>query len=782
MTSNFLKSLSLSVKTPPDLLTWLEMIPGFSWNSPGVQGLDQLPQDDLLGVDLSVTERGVDSRSGKSDNTADQASLTELSGPALPWSGYLPWPGVIDAGFDAHPGNGSQGLGGRSGGLDVVGAGLVGAVTHPANPILVQWRQGDGLAASIPQQLHQQFRQGPVEVFRVPQGISAEQELATDPPRHDAALANVDWLVGIQATSNDSFYNSGQLWGMYSSDSPTAAGGTGTTNRFGSQAEQAWAQGHTGSSSTVVGVVDEGIDYTHPDLYLNIWLNPGEISRLDFFSSLADINSDGLITFRDLNHTANSSFVSDVNLNGRIDAGDLLADVRWEDGVDGDGNGRPDDLVGWDFYNNSNDPFRAADGDNHGTHVAGTIGAMGGNGVGVAGVNWDVQLMSLKFLGPDGGYTSDAAAAVNYFANMTLSHDIDFGGKAQYVGTNNSWGGGGYSSTLNNAILNGARAGNLFVAAAGNATRNNDVTPAYPANYSTKSALGWDAVVSVASITSSGSLSGFSNYGASTVDLGAPGSGIQSTVAGGGYARYSGTSMATPHVTGALALMASAYPSATPQQLVEALHAGAAPTASLSGTTVTGGRLDVNASLQALAASQGGGSGTPLPPNSTPLAIWGTTASDTLTGSQGGGSGADQITGVTQFGTAAANLGRGQIDTVTGGAGADLFLLADDRGGFYNDGRSTKSGTGDFLRINDFNPNEDALQILGSSQYLVRNVTINGTAFSEIYLGNDDSILNSRDELVARLQGAPLSGAGATALGNSSGVFLLGGPSWTNVV
>lgn len=773
----------------------------------------------------------------------------------------------------------------------------------PANRILVQWQPGATASqrstalrsirgAKLKGTLESAPGLGLVEVIELPPGQTQNAATQAYRRRGGVALAEPDWVVGVQATSDDPAYTGGSLWGMYSSDSPTSAGGSGTTNVYGSQAEQAWARDFTGSSKVVVGVIDEGIDYTHPDLYRNIWLNQGEIRSLSFFSRLTDADGDGLITFHDLNDSRNSNFVEDVNLNSRIDAGDLLSDTRWADGTDGDGNGYRDDLVGWDFYNNSNDPFRASDGDNHGTHVAGTIGAIGGNGLGVAGVNWTAQLMPLKFLGPDGGYLSGAIAATNYYAAMTRSHDVDFGGKAQYVGTSNSWGGGGYSSTLNNAILNGAKVGNLFVAAAGNSASNNDTTASYPANYSTTSALGWDAVISVASITSTGGLSSFSNYGANSVDLGAPGSGINSTVAGGKYASYSGTSMATPHVSGALALMAAANPQATPQGLVQALFNGTASTPSLAGKTVTGGRLDVNAAMQQLLPGDpgdGGGDGdtdapeppptssptyalipsaaavnegasvgftltttnvvqgtslvwkisgidaadvaggqlqgtlnvgsdgkasfnvalaadqlteptpeaftasvfsdattttplasaTPVTVNDTsqtpstdqPLVLWGTTGNDVITGRSAN----DQLAGVRSSGTRAADLGRNQVDTLTGAAGADLFLLADRRGTFYNDGSSRSQGTGDYARIKDFNLAEgDRLQLRAGSQFLYRNVTLNGIATTEIFLGNGDNSFSAADELIARLE--------KTALAPASGVYILGNQSWTTYV
>lgn len=383
-----------------------------------------------------------------------------------------------------------------------------------------------------------------------PDGGSKIQHLAVSMPvakalealqDHPAiAFVEPNYLLTHTEVSDDTYYTSGNLWGMYGNDNPSC-GPANTTNQFGSDAEEAWSLGYTGSSDVYVGVVDEGVQVTHPDLAANVWVNPYDAV----------------------------------------------------DGIDNDGNGYIDDINGWDFYNRNNSVFDAIDGDAHGTHVAGTIGARGGNAAGVVGVAWNVKMISAKFLGPTGGYTSDAVSALDYFRGLKARHGL------RIVATSNSWGGGGYSSALHTAILRAAKAGILFVAAAGNNGVNNDTTANYPSNYSTlqgtsiETAASYEAVIAVAAISSSGARASFSNYGATTVDIGAPGVGIWSTVPTDSYASYNGTSMATPHVSGAIAVYAAAFPAATASEIRTAILTAAKPTTSLTGITVTGGRLSL---------------------------------------------------------------------------------------------------------------------------------------------------------------------------------------------
>lgn len=356
--------------------------------------------------------------------------------------------------------------------------------------------------------------------MHIPDAVRALQGLA------DVEYAEPNYIYNHMATSNDPYYTSGYLWGMYG-DATTPA------NQYGSQAGEAWAAGNVGSSTVIVGVIDEGIMITHPELTANIWVNPFDL----------------------------------------------------KDGIDNDGNGYIDDINGWDFDGINNTVYDGP-ADDHGTHVTGTIGAKGGNALGVAGVCWNIKIISGKFLGRTGGTTTNAILAVDYFTDLKTRHGLNI------VATNNSWGGGLFSQALQDAIERSNQANILFVAAAGNATINIDVTASYPAGYPNAN------IISVASITSTGTLSTFSNYGLTKVDLGAPGSSIYSTIpsrsGAASYASYSGTSMATPHVTGAVALYAATHPGTSAATIKTAILSSTVPTSSLAGKCVTGGRLNVS--------------------------------------------------------------------------------------------------------------------------------------------------------------------------------------------
>lgn len=370
-------------------------------------------------------------------------------------------------------------------------------------------------------------RRGDLDVVRVPAGMNLRAAMAALQARRAVDFAEPNWIYQHQVTSNDPYFTSGQLYGMYGDQSTPA-------NAFGSQAAEAWGVNHACSANVYVGVIDEGFMYSHEDLQANSWTNP--------FDPV--------------------------------------------DGIDNDGNGYVDDVHGWDFAGNDNSTFDGLS-DDHGTHVSGTIAASGGNGKGVVGVCWNAKLISGKFLGQRGGSTENAIKALNYFTDLKLRHGLNI------VATNNSWGGGGFSQALADAITSSGDANILFVAAAGNDGVDNDVSPHYPAAYTN------DSILTVASITSTGMLSSFSNYGAVSVDIGAPGSGIMSTVPTrsgntivSGYASYSGTSMATPHVTGAAALYASTHPGLTALQLKQAILDAGTPTLSLRNKTLTGDRLN----------------------------------------------------------------------------------------------------------------------------------------------------------------------------------------------
>lgn len=365
-------------------------------------------------------------------------------------------------------------------------------------------------------------------------GLPASVSVAEAVRRYESSplvrFAEPDFVVRPSQSPtgpNDPDY--GRLWGLKNT------GQTGGVGDADIDAPGAWRV-TTGTAGPPVAVIDTGVDVTHPDLKANVWTNPGEIAG---------------------------------------------------NGIDDDRNGYIDDIHGWDFYHGDNTVFDGAE-DDHGTHVAGTIAAAGGNGIGVTGVNWRARVMSVKFLGPEGGYTSDAIAALDYAVNN--------GARI----SNNSWGGGGASLALQEAITRAAGASHLFVAAAGNGGAdgvgdNNDLTPQYPASYPQ------DNIVSVAASTDADKLASFSNYGATSVDLAAPGANILSTLTRGAYGSYNGTSMATPHVSGAAVLMLAAEPSLSAAQIKAILMESVDPVAALRAT-VAGGRLDVGRALGGAAA------------------------------------------------------------------------------------------------------------------------------------------------------------------------------------
>jgi thermitase len=287
--------------------------------------------------------------------------------------------------------------------------------------------------------------------------------------------------------------------------------------------------------SVPVAVVDTGVSFKHPDLSGNAWANPGD----------------------------------PVN------------------GVDDDGDGFKDDVNGADFLNGDSEPN---DDGGHGTHVAGIIGAQGNNSVGITGVNWEAQVMGLKFLDGNGeGNTADAANAIDFA--------VDHGARV----INASWGGPSFSHALYSAIRRASEHGVLVVAAAGNDGVNADSSPDYPAAFDLPN------VISVAATDRSDRLLDFSNYGAKSVDLAAPGDDVYSTVPSisdpSGYAAFSGTSMAAPFVAGAAVLYLSKHPEATVDQLRAALLGSVDRLPTLAGKTVSGGRLNLARTLGAASPS-----------------------------------------------------------------------------------------------------------------------------------------------------------------------------------
>ena len=334
-------------------------------------------------------------------------------------------------------------------------------------------------------------------------------------------FAEPDYLVWPSLEPNDPDYTGNKLWGLLN-----RGGVSGYKAGADIDAPAAWDI-RTDAGEVVVSVTDTGIRFTHRDLAPNMWRNSGETAG---------------------------------------------------DGIDNDGNGVVDDVFGYNAVENNGNPD---DDQGHGTHCAGTIGARGNNNIGMTGVAWNVQLMAGRFLGPNGGTTSDGIKVIDY-SRLNGAHIISA-----------SWGGGGYSQALRNAIAACANADIPFVAAAGNSGTNNDSRPHYPSSYDVPN------IVAVAASNASDVLTGFSCYGRNSVDIAAPGWQIWSSYRGGDadYRFLQGTSMAAPHVSGALALARAQFPGEGADRLIGRLYSSADRLTSLNGKVSTGGRLNLHGLL-----------------------------------------------------------------------------------------------------------------------------------------------------------------------------------------
>jgi subtilisin family serine protease len=374
---------------------------------------------------------------------------------------------------------------------------------------------------------------------RLGDGVNVAAALAAYRADPQVLYAEPNYRMHVAAVPNDPFYAS--QWSLDNS------GQTGGIPDADIDAPEAWNVTQ-GNSDIIVAVIDTGIDYYHPDLAANIWTNAGEMGK--------DANG------------------KDKSTNG----------------VDDDGNGYVDDVRGWDFANHDNNPMDDGDGQitgGHGTYVASVIGANGNNGIGGAGVTWNVRLMPLKVFGNNGSATdADVIAALNYaVANGAKISNNSYGG---YYGAD-------FPQALFDAVQNATTAGHLFVAAAGNYGSDNDAQPFYPASFQPVP----DNLIAVAAMDSTDHSAW--NYGATSVDLAAPGVQVTNPLSGETYPGLSGTSFATPHVAGAAALVWAANPSLTAAQVKSLLLGNTDDISALNPgrPTQTNGRRNVDRAVRA---------------------------------------------------------------------------------------------------------------------------------------------------------------------------------------
>ena len=367
-----------------------------------------------------------------------------------------------------------------------------------------------------------EYGESGLQVWKFPNLDQAELLLLADDLENDPSIESVGPNYEVRALNLPNDDRLGELWGLIN---------TGQENGVldaDIDAEEAWGIS-TGSKATIVAVIDTGVDYNHPDLSENMWRNPGEIAG---------------------------------------------------NGIDDDENGFVDDVYGYQFGGVDGDPM---DDNDHGTHCAGTIGAVADNGFGVVGVSHEVSIMAVKFLSSSGsGRISDAISSI-YYA-------VDNGAKI----LSNSWGRSGQPIDAMQAAIEYANANDvLFIAAAGNSASDNDTDPHWPSNYQV------DNMVSVAASNRLDDLASFSCYGKETVHLAAPGRHILSTVVGDGFESLSGTSMATPHVAGAAALLASNNPSASGASIKNLLLSNVDQSPAFLSSTISGGRLNLANAIRA---------------------------------------------------------------------------------------------------------------------------------------------------------------------------------------